>query len=56
MKIKQLTLGLYATNCYIVYDEATRDSVVIDPGYTPEDVYKRQMYRLARQAAIVLAM
>ena len=36
MKIKQLTLGLYATNCYIVYDEATRDSVVIDPGYTPE--------------------
>ena len=48
MKIKQLTLGLYATNCYIVYDEATRDSVVIDPGYTPE-VISQELEQLQLQ-------
>ena len=53
MKIKQLTLGLYATNCYIVYDEATRDSVVIDPGYTPE-VILQELEQLQLQPQAIL--
>ena len=53
MKIKQLTLGLYATNCYIVYDEATRDSVVIDPGYTPE-VISQELEQLQLQPQAIL--
>ena len=32
MKIMQLCVGVVGTNCYIVYDEATRAAAVIDPG------------------------
>ena len=36
MTVKMIVLGLYGTNCYIVYDENTMNGIVIDPGYTPE--------------------
>lgn len=32
MKIIQLCVGIVRTNCYIVYDEASREGAVIDPG------------------------
>lgn len=32
MKIMQLCVGMVATNCYIVYDENSREAVAIDPG------------------------
>ena len=31
IKIKKLTLGELATNCYIVWDEKTNDAIIIDP-------------------------
>jgi len=30
--IRKLTLGPYASNCYIIGDEATREGMIIDPG------------------------
>lgn len=32
MKILNLTVGMVSTNCYIIFDENTRDGAVIDPG------------------------
>lgn len=31
MKIERLVLGLLHTNCYFIYDENTRETVVVDP-------------------------
>lgn len=38
MKIKKLTVGFIQENCYIVYDEHTKDAVVIDPGADGEEI------------------
>ncbi len=32
MEFKKLPLGIYQANCYIVYDENTKETAVIDPG------------------------
>ena len=38
MKLHTLTLGSYATNCYILWNEESNACLVIDPGYEPERV------------------
>lgn len=32
MEFKRLPLGIYQANCYILFDEKTKESAVIDPG------------------------
>lgn len=36
MKIKKFEVGPLFVNCYIVYEEATKDGLVIDPGDEPD--------------------
>ncbi|MEJ5172757.1 MAG: MBL fold metallo-hydrolase [Hydrogenothermaceae bacterium] len=38
MKVKKITVGFIQENCYIVFDEKTKDAVVIDPGADGEDI------------------
>lgn len=40
MKIMQLCVGMVGTNCYIVYDEASREAAVIDPGDNAASILK----------------
>jgi len=36
MKIKKFEVGPLFVNCYIIYDESTKEAVVIDPGDEPD--------------------
>lgn len=36
--IKKFTVGVLATNCYIIFDEHTKEAMVVDPGYEDEDI------------------
>ena len=38
MKLKRLTLGQLGTNCYIVYDEASKEAIVFDPADNAEKI------------------
>ena len=38
LKVKSLVLSMCATNCYILYDEDTKDGFIIDPADSPEKI------------------
>lgn len=38
MIVKVLTVGPLAENCVVIYDEKTKDCVIIDPGADGEDI------------------
>ena len=38
LNMKQMALGAYQTNCYLVWGEESPSCVVIDPGYEPDTV------------------
>lgn len=40
MKILHLKVGQIRTNCYIIYDETTKDGAVIDPGDNARSILK----------------
>jgi len=40
MKITKIVVGYLSTNCYIVFDEKTKDAVVIDPGADGYEILK----------------
>ncbi|MDD2447053.1 MAG: MBL fold metallo-hydrolase [Tissierellia bacterium] len=40
MNIYKITAGIYAVNCYIVYSNKTKDTIVIDPGGDAGEIIK----------------
>lgn len=51
--IQTLTLGSYGTNCYIVWGDDSRRCVIIDPGYSPEQILA-EVNRLGMTAEAIL--
>ena len=42
LQMKEVTVGAIGTCCYILWDDARTDCVVIDPGDEPERIAKRR--------------
>ncbi len=40
MKLNKMMAGIYAANCYVYYDEKSKDAVIVDPGGDAEDIWK----------------
>ncbi|MCP4570421.1 MAG: MBL fold metallo-hydrolase [FCB group bacterium] len=41
MKLEILALGIYQTNCYLLYDEESKEGAIIDPGDEAERIIDR---------------
>lgn len=54
MKIKRVPAGVYAANCYILMDEETKESAIIDPGGDADDLIKAITDMKARVKYILL--
>ncbi len=53
MKVQNLVLGSYHTNCYLVYEENNDSCVVIDPGFEPQRVWL-EARKLGKTIAAIL--
>ena len=54
MEMKSLALGLYQTNCYIIWGEGADSCAVIDPGFEPERVLDQVRHWGKKVEAILL--
>lgn len=54
MKVTSVKVGLYETNCYIIYDEITMRGVMTDPGDEPEKILARLKELGIRLEAVLL--
>ena len=41
MQVRNLQVGSYQTNCYIVWGDEQDNCIVIDPGYQPEEILEQ---------------
>ena len=53
LQIHCLTVGMLATNCYILYDEDVKQALIADPGDDAEDIV-RYLQKLSLTAAAIL--
>ena len=53
MKVKRMPVGVYAANCYILMDEETKETAIIDPGGDAEKVLALLAMMGARAVGIV---
>ncbi|MHC1720721.1 MAG: MBL fold metallo-hydrolase [Clostridiaceae bacterium] len=53
MKIKTIPAGIYAANCYILMDEESKETAIIDPGGDAEDL-KEAVEKLQGKVKFIL--
>ncbi|MDF2882244.1 MAG: beta-lactamase domain protein [Clostridiaceae bacterium] len=53
MILRRIPAGVYAANCYILMDEDTKESAVIDPGGDEDDIIQ-EIQRLEAKVKIIL--
>lgn len=41
MEVIRIPAGIYAANCYLVYDENTKEGIAIDPGGDVDDIVRK---------------
>ena len=49
MKIKKYVVGMIGTNCYLVINEETKESVMVDPGAYPAKVKRSEERRVGKE-------
>ena len=54
MEIRNLRVGSYQTNCYVVWNEKEKNCIIIDPGYTGEEILEQVRCWGKTPAAILL--
>ena len=54
MILKRLELGMWASNCYIVGDETSKQGLVVDPGEEPDEIINT-IKRLGLDIKIIVA-
>lgn len=38
LRVKSLVVGMVETNCYVIYNEETKEAVIVDPGDEPKQI------------------
>ena len=54
MKVAHVLLPVCAMNCYLAINDATGESIIVDPGSSPERIKKAVEASGARPVAIIL--
>ncbi len=54
INIKRMALGMYQTNCYIIYREGAEDTIIVDPADSGEFIFDKLIQNGLKPVAILL--
>ena len=53
-RVKSLVVGMVETNCYVIYNEGTKEAVIVDPGDGPKQISAKCREYGVKPVAILL--
>ena len=54
MQIKTITVGPFEVNCYLCWDDASHDGVIIDPGFSEDEIIRQVQAADVKPLAVLL--